>query len=76
LRYENTGLVISGQSVKDLGMSFGLGLPLSGNFSNINVGFEFGKRGTASLGLIQENYANLTIGLSFNDRWFVKRLYN
>ena len=76
LRYENTGLVISGQSVKDLGMSFGLGLPLPGNFSNINIGFEFGKRGTASLGLIQENYANLTIGLSFNDRWFVKRLYN
>jgi len=76
LRYENTGLVFNNESVNDLGMTLGLGLPLPGVFSNINVGFEYGKRGTTNAGLVQENYMNFSIGLSLNDKWFVKRLYN
>jgi hypothetical protein len=76
LRYENTGLVVAGESINDMGFNFGLGLPISGNFSNVNVGFEFGKRGTTNQGLVQENYFNVTVALSFNDKWFVKRLYN
>lgn len=76
LRYENTGLVIDGESINDMGVTFGLGLPLPGAFSNINIGAEFGKRGTTNANLVQENYMNITIGLSFNDKWFVRRLYN
>jgi hypothetical protein len=76
LRYENTGLILNNRSINDMGMTLGLGLPLSGTFSNINVGFEYGKRGTPTDGLVRENYANFTIGLSFNDKWFVRRLYN
>ena len=75
LRYENTGLVIQDKSIKDVGLTLGLGIPISGSFSNVNVGFEVGKRGTTSAGLVQENYVNITIGLSFNDKWFVKKLY-
>jgi hypothetical protein len=72
-RYENTGLVINNQSIKDTALTLGFGLPLGGSFSNINLGFEFGKRGTSNANLIQENYTNISIGLSFNDRWFTKR---
>lgn len=75
-RYENTGLIVNEQSINDTAMTLGLGLPLPGAFSNINIGFEFGKRGTTKANLVQENYANITIGLSFNDKWFVKKLYN
>lgn len=70
-RYENTGLVIRNQSIKDYGMTFGLGLPLG--ISKIDLGFEFGKRGTTNNALIEENYFNLNIGLSFSDIWFKKR---
>lgn len=50
-RYETTGLVINNRSIKEQAFSFGLGLPVSGTlFSNINLGFEFGKRGTKMLG--------------------------
>jgi len=52
-------------------MNFGLGLPV-GN-SSINLGFEFGKKGTTSNGLIEENYFNLSVGLSLSDIWFKKR---
>lgn len=73
-RYENTGLVINNESINDYGMNFGLGLPVG--VSNINLGFEFGKKGTTSNGLIEENYFNLSVGLSLNDVWFKKRKFD
>ncbi|MDP2058291.1 MAG: hypothetical protein U1C58_06775 [Flavobacteriaceae bacterium] len=78
IRYEETGIVINNQSIDDFGISFGLGLPVSGiqSFSNANIGFEFGQKGTTTNGLVKEKYFNIRIGLSFNDRWFVKRKYN
>lgn len=76
LRYENTGLIINNESINDLAMTLGLGFPIPGALSNINVGFEFGKKGTTNANLVQENYANISIGLSFNDKWFTKKLYN
>jgi hypothetical protein len=77
LRYEKTGLVLNGQDINDLGISLGVGLPLSGTIggSNLNIGLEYGQRGTKSAGLIQENYFSIFIGLSLNDKWFVKRKY-
>ncbi len=76
LKYEKSGLVINGENINDMAFTVGAGLPLAGTFSNINLGAEIGRRGTTSQGLIQENYANFTVGLSFNDRWFVKRRYD
>lgn len=76
LRIENTGMVVKGQSIKDNALTFGLGMPLGGTFSNVNIGFEFGQRGTTNADLVKENYANMSIGFSFNDRWFQKRKFD
>jgi len=76
LHYENTGLEINNETINEFGMSFGVGLPVGGLFSNANLGLEFGKRGTTNQNLIQENFINLQISLSLNDRWFQKRKYN
>jgi len=76
LKYEKTGLILNDKSITDAALTLGLGLPLGGTFSNINIGFEYGKRGTRDAGLVEENYLNFTLGLSFNDRWFVKRKYD
>ncbi|MBP7319365.1 MAG: hypothetical protein KA980_14360, partial [Flavobacterium sp.] len=70
-KYENTGLVLKNESIKDYGMNFGLGLPLG--VSKIDLGFEFGKRGTSSNGLIEENYFNVSVGLNLGAKWFEKR---
>lgn len=75
LKYEKTGLVINGESINDIGFTVGLGLPITGTLSNVNIGFEMGKRGTTSAGLVQENYANINIGFSLNDKWFVQRKF-
>ena len=59
-----------------MGITLGIGMPITGSFSNINFGFEIGKKGTTTSGLVQENYANLSVGMSLNDKWFVKRKFN
>jgi len=77
LRYEKTGLIVDSESITDKGLCLGFGIPLNGTFSNINIGFELGKRGsTTQANLVQENYMNLSVGFSLNDKWFEKRKFN
>lgn len=77
VRFENTGLNINNTSIDEFGISFGVGLPVGADFfSNANLGFEFGKRGTTDNNLVQENYFKFQLGLSLNDRWFQKRRFN
>ncbi|MBF4466731.1 hypothetical protein [Flavobacterium sp. LC2016-12] len=76
LKYEKIGLVINNESINDVGMTLGAGFPITGSFSNVNLGLEFGKRGTTAAGLIQENYFNFSLSFSFNDKWFVKSKFN
>lgn len=79
VRMEKTGMIVNNTEIDNFGITFGLGLPLSftsSGFSNINLGFEIGKRGTTEMMLIQENYFKINVGLSLNDRWFQKRKIN
>ena len=74
-KFEETGLLVNNEKINNFGISFGLGIPVSG-FSNVNLNFEYGKRGTLNAGLVEENYFNAKISLSLNERWFIKRKYD
>ena len=74
--FEKTGLNINNQSIKEFGISFGLGIPVGRLFSNLNSVVEIGRRGTTNENLVKENFVNFQLSLSLNDRWFVKRKYN
>ncbi|PSG90711.1 hypothetical protein [Aurantibacter aestuarii] len=76
MRFENTGLKINNEPIKEFGISFGLGLPVGNTFSNANLGFELGNRGTTDSNLIKENFFKVQLSLSLNDRWFQKKRYN
>lgn len=78
MRFEKTGLNIENESIKEFGISFGVGLPVGelSSFSNANIGLEIGQRGTTNSNLIQESFINIQLSLSLNDRWFVKRKYD
>ena len=76
IRFENTGLIVNDQSIDEFGISFGLGLPVGRLFSNANIGFEWGQRGTTTADLVKENFYNINISLSLNERWFEKRKFN
>jgi len=75
-RFEQTGLSVGGHDINEFGISFGVGLPIGRLFSNMNLGFELGTRGTTDYGLIKENFFNTYLSFSLNDRWFEKRLYD
>jgi len=73
VNFKQTGLVVNNTTINDFGISFGVGLPIGQQLSNINLGFELGKRGEISNDLIKENYLNFRLSLTLNDRWFKKR---
>lgn len=76
LRLDKTGMVVNDVDINNFGITFGLGLPLGRNLSNLNLGFELGRRGTTKANLVEESYFKLNVGLSLNDRWFQKRKIN
>lgn len=74
-RHELTGRMVNNFGLKETGINFGLGLPLSG-FSNANIGFEYVSRDGGEGSLFKENFWSFRIGFSLNDKWFIKRKFN
>ncbi len=72
LRYEETGLYLNNEAINEFGITFGIGLPAGNNFSNANIGLEYGQRGTTDSNLIKENFFKLSISLSLSERWFLR----
>lgn len=73
--YNSTYLQLRGKHLNEYSISAGLGLPLKGMKTAINLSAELGSRGTTQSDLIQETYLNFVIGFSIYERWFVKRKY-
>ena len=60
--------------LKDISFTFGFGLPMNKKFSIANIGFEYGVLGNNSqTNVIQENYFNLYMSMTLNEKWFSKR---
>ncbi len=74
--YSNTYLELAGEQMRDLGISFGVGLPLNRNRSMINLSFSYGKRGTLKKNLIEERYGMISFSLTLYDIWFMKRKFD
>ncbi len=74
--YKNTGMLIYDTQITDFGITFGLSLPALRRLSNLNLGLEWGQRGKITNRLVKENYFNFHIGISLNDRWFIKHKIN
>ncbi len=85
VRYENLYYNFQGTQLNELGISFGLGLPVVKSIriedekvaivSMVNITAEYVTRGTTTNGLVQEDYLNIAIGFNLNDKWFTKRKY-
>ena len=62
-------------SINRLGATVGMSFPLPKSLSKMELAFEVGQYGTREAGLIQEQYAKLSIGVSVFEHWFMKRKY-
>jgi hypothetical protein len=78
LKYGKTGAIVNSESIDEAAITLGFGLPSpsASSLSNFNIGLEFGRKGTTSNGLIQENYGSFSLSFSLNDRWFRQSKFN
>ena len=82
LRTEKNQLSINNDQLTVQAVSAGLGLPLlrSKSLTTFNIGAEVGTRKGNSANLVNENFVNIYLGMTFVpnkiDRWFVKRKYD
>lgn len=57
-------------------VTFGFALPFKRFTDRINTAFEIGQRGTETNGLFRETFFKCSVGISLNDKWFIKRRYD
>lgn len=76
IHQENSYLQINGKQIKEIGISFGAGLPFSKSRSTANLAVEVGQRGTTSENLVKNNYTKVSLYLNLYDYWFVKRKFD
>lgn len=78
-RYSTAYLSINNTDISEYGITFGLGLPIKRtdtSMPGLNLGIEYGNRGVESNGLVKETFVNFNVGITINDRWFIKRKYD
>lgn len=78
--YSDGYLDLKNTAISNYFVSAGLGLPVGlGRFDDIaviNISAQYGKMGTISNNLLQEDYVRLVLGFTFNKRWFIKYVYD
>ncbi|MDR3680736.1 MAG: hypothetical protein P4L41_12290 [Flavipsychrobacter sp.] len=57
------------------GLTAGMSLPFRRSTSEFHGAIDVGRMGTQSNGLIEQTYVKLTLGLTFNAKWFIPRKY-
>jgi hypothetical protein len=74
--YDSGFLEIDNKRINNLSFSVGVSLPVENQtFSTLNVTYSYGQKGSISNGLIKENYHKISLNLSLDGIWFVKRKF-
>jgi hypothetical protein len=74
--HEQSYISLNGHQVTTTGFTIGIGIPVYRYYNSINVGFDFGQRGTLNDNLVRERYFLVTVSFNLHDIWFIKPLYN
>lgn len=74
--YSTPYLKVNGQNgPSELSLTAGVGLPIANRYNNrsmVNVNVQWFRRAASQAGMIKENYFMLNVGMTFNERWFMK----
>lgn len=77
--YGMSELSYKGQQLSEIGGSVGFAFPFRiavFEASRLNITGEFGSRGANLTGGVRENYFKLTVGMTINDIWFIRRKFD
>ena len=70
--YNNDYTNVSGNDVRDYGVTLGFSFPALNSKTLVNLGVEWKHRYTAPTNLLKEDYLNITLSVNFNEMWFWK----
>ncbi|MBF4494729.1 aromatic hydrocarbon degradation protein [Flavobacterium sp. JLP] len=73
--FDNGYLEVDGKRISNAAISIGLSLPIENTFSTLNISYSYGQKGRISDNLIKENYHKISLNLSLDGIWFVKRKF-
>ena len=73
--YKQSPYLANNTNVNDFGINFGWSFPVSRG-SSFDIGLRLGQRGTLSDNPLRERYLKALIGVTINDRWFVRRRFD
>lgn len=72
--YSDNYLSLNGIDLDEKGFTLGVSLPIKRK-TMLNVGYEWKKAGSSEAGLINETYHTIKMGITFNELWFQKQLF-
>ncbi|KAF2329444.1 PorV/PorQ family protein [Flavobacterium daemonense] len=73
--FDNGYLEVDGKRVNNASVSIGLSLPIENTLTTLNISYSYGQKGRIANDLIKENYHKLSLNLSLDGIWFVKRKF-
>lgn len=68
-------MVGSNEGPNEFSLGAGVGLPITNKYNNrsvVNFGVQWLKRSSSATGMVSENYMLFNLGVTFNERWFMK----
>lgn len=71
--YSNSYVNIDHKSYNKWALTWGAGFPLPNTLTKLNLHMEYGQQGSIATNGLLERYFKIGLGVSLNERWFVKR---
>lgn len=75
ISYAQLPFTINNNQLKEVGINFGLSLPVS-RFSSIDLAVKYADRGNVTETFLKEEVWRFGLGITFNDQWFIRRKYD
>ncbi|QZT36470.1 hypothetical protein K5X82_14575 [Halosquirtibacter xylanolyticus] len=73
VRMEQDYIKINGNNINTYAVTAGIGLPIARQRSTLNIGVEFGTKGSSTSTTFKQDYTKLYISFALHDYWFFKR---
>lgn len=73
--YEESYIKVGNNSVREFGVSCGLGLPLRSEKSILNISLEYSHRKGYPKALLSEDHLAVVVSMTFNEMWFWQRKF-
>jgi hypothetical protein len=73
--FNSSYLKLNNKVINEFALTAGIGLPLKGRESTMNIAIELGQNGTTQNGLLKERFLLLHLNFSINELWFIQKKF-